>query len=237
MSKLDKMGKLVLLRHGESVYNARNQFTGVADCELTEKGKKQAQWCSTWLEDMAFSQVFTSAQKRAHQTRDITLAALKLTNLPIHESPHLNERDYGKLTGMNKQEAAHTYGSAQVQNWRRDFHACPPGGETLAQTSQRAHSYYLQVIRPHLESGDNTLVVAHGNSIRGLLYAIMGLSEEAITQVEVGWCEPWVISFQAHKPCAIDIYLHQDKGKQSRIPKETLSLPIQMHTSPARETV
>ncbi|MEC8063579.1 MAG: 2,3-bisphosphoglycerate-dependent phosphoglycerate mutase [Pseudomonadota bacterium] len=224
-----KSTQLVLIRHGESEYNALNQFTGAVDCALTNKGLAQARTCANWLRENTFHSVFCSKQQRALQTRDILLQTLSLENLPQITTADLNERDYGDLNGMNKQQASSTFGISQVQSWRRDFKACPPGGETLAATAKRAYSCYKQNILPLLLSQHSVLVVAHGNSIRGLIYSLMGLSEQEITQVEVGWCEPWIINFSLDQPESVEIFLHRDIGKQSRLPQSALDIPVKMH--------
>lgn len=221
--------KLILVRHGESEFNALNQFTGSVDISLTEKGKKQAAHCSHILQGIDIDHVFHSKQKRAVDTCTIISQGLGLSKLQSKSDSRLNERDYGKLNGMNKAQAASLYGQKQVKDWRRSFYACPPEGESLAQTATRAHSYFEEALLPLLSASHNILVVAHGNSIRGLLYELLQLSDTSICQVEVGWCEPWIITFRQNAPSRLDIYLRETSGKQSNIPESATSIPVAAH--------
>jgi 2,3-bisphosphoglycerate-dependent phosphoglycerate mutase len=221
--------KLILVRHGESKFNALNQFTGSVDVSLTDHGKQQAVHCSHILQGIRIDHVAHSQQKRAIDTCQIITRGLGLTDFSQDDDARLNERDYGRLNGMNKTQAAELYGMQQVKDWRRSFYACPPEGESLAQTANRAHDYFQESLAPMLKKYHNTLVVAHGNSIRGLLYKLLQLTHTNICQVEVGWCEPWVITFRANKPARLDIYLRENSGKQSSIPESATSIPIATH--------
>ncbi len=221
--------KLILVRHGESEFNALNQFTGSVDVGLTDSGKQQAAYCSHILQGIRIDHVAHSKQKRAIDTCQIITQGLGLAHYEKDGDARLNERDYGKLNGMNKNQAAQLYGTQQVKDWRRSFHACPPDGESLAQTSSRAYNYFEESLFPLLQKGQNSLVVAHGNSIRGLLYELLQLTHTSICQVEVGWCEPWIITFRQNKPARLDIYLRENSGKQSAIPESATNIPIAGH--------
>lgn len=221
--------KLILVRHGESEFNALNQFTGSVDVSLTDNGMQQAAHCSRILQGIRIDHVAHSKQKRAIDTCRIITQGLELGHIKKDCDARLNERDYGKLNGMNKTQATEIFGTQQVKDWRRSFHACPPEGESLAQTASRAHNYFTESLAPLLQKGLNTMVVAHGNSIRGLLYQLLQLNHSSICQVEVGWCEPWVITFRQDTPLRLDIYLREDSGKQSAIPDSATSIPTAIH--------
>ena len=220
--------QLILIRHGESTYNALNQFTGAVDCPLTDQGRQQALHCAELLRTFNFGAVFCSQQQRAMHTCQIIRQHLQLDISPTSHHSDLNERNYGSLNGQNKQQAMHVYGSDQVQLWRRDFSACPPKGESLRTTAERAWRCFTTHIAPNLASG-STLVVAHGNSIRGLLFTLLKLSPQIICHVEVGWCEPWIITMHNGHPVRIDIILRESTGKQSKMPTHAVTLPVFTH--------
>ena len=231
----NQSAKLILVRHGESTYNALNQFTGAVDVSLTENGQQQARQCSQLLQDIRIDHIFHSKQQRAIDTCALITHGLGISSAPCSSDASLNERDYGKLNGMNNTQASSQYGTEQVKTWRRSFGACPPEGESLEQTSLRAIRYYNQAIYPLLMQSKNTLVVAHGNSIRGLLFDLLNLTSDSITQVEIGWCEPWIITFRQNHPCRLDILLRETTGKQSTIPESVLSIPVASHQLHSRE--
>ena len=185
---------LFLIRHGQSTYNLENRFTGWKDVELTELGRSQAIEAGNILNGINFDSCFTSNLKRAQNTLDLILG--QMNHSPgIQRNEALNERDYGDLIGQNKAEAAKKFGKEQVQIWRRSFDVPPPGGESLKMTADRTLPYYRDVIYPDVLSCKNIAISAHGNSIRAIVMDIFDLSPEQILKTEIGWCEPWVISF------------------------------------------
>ena len=188
---------LFLIRHGQSIYNLENRFTGWKDVELTDLGIAQATEAGEILSKITFDLCFTSNLKRAQNTLNLILEKMN-QNIKIIKDEALNERDYGNLIGQNKLEAAERFGSEQVQIWRRSFDVPPPGGESLKMTAERTLPYYNDVIKPQINSGKNIIISAHGNSIRAIVMEIFNLTPEQILKTEIGWCEPWIISFDDH---------------------------------------
>src|SRR5271165_306021 len=174
------MIKIVLLRHGESIWNKENLFTGWTDVDLSEQGKAEAKRAGELLkaEGYVFDVAFTSVLKRAIRTLWITLDEMDLMWIPVHHSWRLNERMYGALQGLNKAETAKKYGEAQVKLWRRSFDVAPPEGESLKMTAERTIPYFEQTIVPFLADGKTVLISAHGNSLRSIVMEIEGLSHE-----------------------------------------------------------
>jgi len=188
---------LFLIRHGQSIYNLENRFTGWKDVELTDLGIAQATEAGKILSKIKFDLCYTSNLKRAQNTLSLILE--KMNQKPkIIKNEALNERDYGDLIGQNKLEAANKFGSEQVQIWRRSFDVPPPGGESLKMTAERTLPYYNDVIKPQVNTGKNIVISAHGNSIRAIVMEIFNLTSEQILKTEIGWCEPWIISFDDH---------------------------------------
>jgi 2,3-bisphosphoglycerate-dependent phosphoglycerate mutase len=185
---------LVLVRHGESEWNKLNLFTGWKDPDLSPKGVAEAHSAGQLLksEDFAFDIAFTSDLKRAQRTLDIILQELGETSLAVHKDQRLNERDYGDLSGLNKDEARQKWGEKQVHTWRRSYDVPPPGGESLKDTAARVLPYYDAKIRPELEAGRDVLVVAHGNSLRALIMQLEGLTGEEIVARELATGVPIV---------------------------------------------
>lgn len=180
------MAILILLRHGQSTWNKENKFTGWVDVELSERGIAEAHEAAIKLasSDFTIDVVFTSVLKRAINTATIVATELKIDTKFIQDEA-LNERHYGDLQGMNKDEMRVKFGSEQVHIWRRSFDIRPPNGESLKDTCERVVPYYLENIKPLLKSGKNVLVVAHGNSLRGLIKELEMISEQDIVSVEV----------------------------------------------------
>ena len=185
---------LVLVRHGESEWNKLNLFTGWKDPGLSEKGVVEARTAGRLLKAQGykFDVAFTSALTRAQETLALILEELGETNLPTHQDQKLNERDYGDLSGLNKDGAREKWGEAQVHIWRRSFDIPPPGGESLKDTAARVLPYYKAKILPEVEAGRNVLVAAHGNSLRALIMDIEGLTGEQIVARELGTGVPIV---------------------------------------------
>jgi 2,3-bisphosphoglycerate-dependent phosphoglycerate mutase len=190
---------LVLLRHGESEWNLKNLFTGWKDPDLTPKGIEEAKVAGQRLRarDLAFDLSFTSALIRAHHTLDLTLAELGQTGLPIVRDQALNERDYGDLSGLNKDDARKRWGEGQVHLWRRSYDVPPPGGESLKDTVARALPYYCQHILPAVLAGKRVLVAAHGNSLRALVMVLDGLTPATIPSMELATGVPIVYRLKA----------------------------------------
>ena len=210
--------KLVLVRHGLSVYNDQNRFTGWKDVDLNQQGRDEAKQAVDLLMDYKFDTAFTSDLIRAKNTLSIILEGIDQRNIPIIENMALNERDYGDLIGQNKVEAAEKFGKEQVHIWRRSFDTPPPGGESLKDTADRVIPYLKNEIMPLLSSGKNILVSAHGNSIRAIVMNLQNYSPEQILKTEIGWCEPWVFEFENDKVVNLDIVSRPGKQSMSRLP-------------------
>jgi 2,3-bisphosphoglycerate-dependent phosphoglycerate mutase len=177
---------LVLVRHGESEWNRLNLFTGWRNPDLTEKGLIEARVAGRMIRDhrIKFDISFTSGLKRAQHTLDIILAEINQSDCPIVRDIALNERDYGELSGLNKDEARKKWGESQVMLWRRSFDIPPPGGESLKDTLARVKPYYDTVIWPEIAHGKNVIVAAHGNSLRAMMMILEGLSGDEILKRE-----------------------------------------------------
>lgn len=179
------MGKLILLRHGESTWNRENRFTGWIDVPLTEQGEKEAEKAGKLLRDLPLDVAFTSALKRAIDTTTIALKAAGQENLPIYYDQAINERMYGDLQGLNKAETAKKFGEEQVKLWRRSYDIAPPGGESLKDTAERALPYFENVILPEVKAGKNVLVSAHGNSLRAIVMHLDKLTREQVLELNI----------------------------------------------------
>jgi enolase len=188
---------LTIVRHGESVWNKQNLFTGFKDVELSEEGIKEADMCGKEIKkaciNMNFDIAFTSNLQRAFKTCETIRSHLDY-NFDIIQSENLNERDYGDLTGLNKKETADKYGEEQVQLWRRSVHIRPPNGENLIDVIERVKKYYTEFILPFLEANKNILIVAHGNSIRALLVVLEVFSIDVISNFEIPTGKPMYVS-------------------------------------------
>ena len=180
-------GTLVLVRHGQSDWNLKNLFTGWKDPDLSPKGIEEAKAAGQRLKakGLKFDICFTSALTRAQHTLKLILNELGQTGLPETRDQALNERDYGELTGLNKDDARKKWGEEQVLVWRRSYNVPPPGGESLKDTLARSLPYYVHMIQPHVLEGKTVLVAAHGNSLRSLIMAIEGLTPEQILKREL----------------------------------------------------
>lgn len=186
--------RLVLVRHGESEWNKLNLFTGWRDPDLTEKGVTEAVRAGRFLKakGLAFDIAYTSALKRAQRTLDLILAELGQEDLPVVRDQALNERDYGDLSGLNKDDARKRWGEQQVLIWRRSYDIAPPGGESLKDTAARVLPYYKTHVWPDVKAGRDVLVVAHGNSIRALIMYLEELTAKQILEREVATGVPIV---------------------------------------------
>jgi 2,3-bisphosphoglycerate-dependent phosphoglycerate mutase len=178
---------LVLVRHGQSEWNLKNLFTGWRDPDLTPVGIEEAIAAGKRLraEGYSFNVAFTSNLSRAQKTLDLMLEQMGETNIPVICDEALNERDYGDLSGLNKDEARIKWGEEQVHIWRRSYDVPPPGGESLRDTVARTLPYYVKEILPRVLSGERVLVAAHGNSLRALIMVLEKLSPEGIMKREL----------------------------------------------------
>ena len=183
---------LVLVRHGQSEWNEKNLFTGWKDPGLTAKGVEEAKSAGIQLrtEGFQFDVMFTSDLLRAQKTGEIILRELGVTNLPVVKNQALNERDYGDLSGLNKDEAREKWGDEQVHIWRRSFDTPPPGGESLKGTAERVLPYFKKEILPQLLEGKNILIAAHGNSLRSLVMELDQLTKEQVLKLEIATGDP-----------------------------------------------
>lgn len=217
------MPQLVLLRHGASLWNDLNLFTGWVDVPLSKKGINEAIQAGRKLQDFTPDVIFTSTLIRAQTTMVLVMAENKTSKVPVvlhsgdgkleewskiydkktletliptYEAWQLNERMYGELQGLNKDEARARFGKDQVHIWRRSFDVPPPGGESLKICAERTLPYYREKIVPKLRDGKNVLVVAHGNSLRSIIMSIEGLSEEAVLNLELATGDPVIYDIE-----------------------------------------
>jgi 2,3-bisphosphoglycerate-dependent phosphoglycerate mutase len=200
---------LVLVRHGQSEWNLKNLFTGWRDVDLTEQGVAEAKKAGQALKarGVKFDIAFTSALKRAQKTLDLVLAEMGQAGVPIFRDQALNERDYGDLVGLNKDDARAKWGDEQVLKWRRSYDIAPPGGESLKDTVARALPYFVQEILPHVLRGERTLVSAHGNSLRALVMVLERLSPAGILKRELATGVPILYRLNADSTVAETIDL------------------------------
>ena len=189
---------LVLVRHGQSEWNLKNLFTGWRDVDLTDKGVAEAREAGRKLkaQGLKFDVAYTSVLKRAQRTLDLMLEEMGET-IPIIKDLALNERDYGDLSGLNKDDARKKWGEEQVHIWRRSYDIAPPGGESLKDTLARTLPYYVTEILPRVLRGERVLVAAHGNSLRALVMVLEKLSPEQILQREIGTGVPIIYRLDA----------------------------------------
>jgi len=191
------MALMVLLRHGQSVWNAENRFTGWVDVDLSPKGIIEAEAAGDALADICFNVVHTSALMRAQRTAAIVMERNRASNdPPVHRDKRLNERHYGALQGLNKDETREKHGADQVHIWRRSFDVPPPEGESLQMCAERTLPYLHKAIIPDLESGSTVLVAAHGNSLRSIVMSIEGLTPEEILSVEIPTGSPILYKYE-----------------------------------------
>ncbi len=185
---------LVLVRHGQSEWNEKNLFTGWRDPGLTEQGKEEARAAGHALKEKGyrFDIAFTSALSRAQETNRLLLEELGQPDLPVIKEQALNERDYGDLSGLNKDDARKKWGEEQVHIWRRSYDVPPPGGESLKDTAERVLPYYEKEILPRVLKGERVLVAAHGNSLRALVMQLDRLSQDQVIALNIATGAPIV---------------------------------------------
>ncbi len=193
------MASLILIRHGQSVWNASNRFTGWTDVDLSDKGVIEAEEAGRQLSEIRIDVVHTSDLIRAQRTAEIVMQHNESSgeDVPTRYDWRLNERHYGSLQGLNKAETAEKHGAEQVHIWRRSFDAPPPEGESLEMTAERTIPYFTEEIIPDLESGKNVLVSAHGNSLRSIVMHIEKISPEDIVSLEIPTGEPMYYNYES----------------------------------------
>lgn len=222
------MSQLILIRHGQSLWNLKNVFTGWVDVPLSANGINEAVEAGKQLADIEFDVVYTSVQVRAIETAMLALAQSKSektpvvihsegkmkdwttiysdvmneNTIPVYHDWHLNERYYGELQGKNKAETAKEYGDEQVHQWRRSYDVPPPNGECLKDTAERTIPFFKETIVPKLEQGENVLVSAHGNSLRSIVMYIENLTKEGVLSLEI--------------PTGKPLFYEMENGKLSR---------------------
>ena len=236
------MNNLILVRHGQSFWNKERRFTGWADIDLTEHGKSEARWAGQLIKELhiEFDTYFTSVQKRAIHTIEIILDILNKKNSEIKKAWELNERHYGALTGLNKDEMMKKHGEKQVHIWRRSFDVAPPpmkktspnhpsknkayiniptnkipSCESLKNTFERVFPYYEKNIKQLLSSNKNILIAAHGNSLRALCKKLFNISNKKIVDFEIPTGNPLLITFE--KNLKIKDYKYLDKKRAREI--------------------
>jgi len=227
------MNSLILIRHGQSLWNKERRFTGWADIDLTEQGKKEAKHAGELIKELniKFDAFFTSSLKRASNSLDIILQVLKEQNTTITKTFLLAERHYGNLTSLNKDEIIKKYGSEQVQIWRRSFSVKPPPmedghpykkkinsntlSESLEDTCNRVLPFYKEKVEPLIYSQKNVLIVFHGNTCRALLMKIFNISETKINELEIPTGNPLLIRFD--KNTKVQDYKYLDKTREKKI--------------------
>ena len=226
------MNNLVLVRHGQSIWNKERRFTGWVDVDLTEQGKVEAQKAGILIKalNIEFHYVFTSQLKRATESLNIILKILDKSNTNITKAWELNERHYGNLTSLNKNEIIKKHGKKKVQIWRRSFEISPPKmesnhpyksiinsnilGESQKDTFNRVVPYYEESIKPIITSKKNILIVFHGNSIRALLMKIFNVSKEKINEFEIPTGNPLLVQFDDEKKVKNFKYLDEKRSKK-----------------------
>jgi 2,3-bisphosphoglycerate-dependent phosphoglycerate mutase len=203
---------LVLVRHGQSDWNLKNLFTGWRDPDLTERGVAEARAAGRGLkrEGYSFDAAFTSELVRAQRTCALLLEEMGLGDLAVVRHRALNERDYGELSGLNKDDARARWGDAQVHAWRRSYDVRPPGGESLKDTAARVLPYYITAILPRVMAGQRVLVAAHGNSLRALVMVLDRLDGDTVTDLQIRTGVPLVYRLNADTTIAAKTVLAWD---------------------------
>jgi len=190
------MGKLVLVRHGQSLWNLENRFTGWVDVPLTKKGEEEARNAGQRLKGISFDVAYTSALRRAQRTLALILETTG-ADVPVISDQALNERHYGDLSGLNKEQTAEKFGKEQVHIWRRSYDVPPPNGESLKDTAARTLPFFDRCILGDLEQGKNVLVVAHGNSNRSIVMQLDKLTKEQVLELNLDTGVPLVYDVDA----------------------------------------
>ena len=210
------MGKLVLVRHGESVWNAKGLWTGRTDIDLTENGREQARKAGEAIKDLSFAIAFTAPLIRTRHTLDEIKAILVDKTFPDYIDPALTERDYGELTGKNKWEVEKEYGEEQFTKWRRSWDTPPPGGESLKDVYTRLIPFYETLVAPRLKEGQNVLIVSSGNELRALTKYLENISDQDIEHFEIktGEVHEYDIDKEGNVVKKTVLATNSDPGKQ-----------------------
>ena len=201
------MNNLILLRHGQSQWNLENRFTGWEDVPLTALGIEEAKVAGQLMKKnkVHIDVIFSSVLQRATKTAELTIKEMNLEQfwsdgqLFMTKDQSLNERDYGDLVGLNKEETANKYGKEQVHIWRRSYDVPPPGGESLENVVKRVKPYFIKFIEPKINAGQDVLIVAHGNSLRASMIQVGLYKAEEISQIEIPTGSPFVITYESGK--------------------------------------
>lgn len=201
------MNNLILLRHGQSQWNLENRFTGWEDVPLTSKGIEEAKTAGQILSknNIDIDMIFSSILQRANKTAELAIKEMNLGNLwedkklIMRRDISLNERDYGDLVGLNKEETAKKFGKDQVHLWRRSYEIPPPGGESLKNVVERVRPFFSNFIQPEITRGENVLVVAHGNSLRATMIQVGLYKTDEISKIELPTGKPFIISYKSGK--------------------------------------
>ena len=201
------MNNLILLRHGQSQWNLENRFTGWEDVPLTEQGIAEAKVAGQLMKKnkVHIDVIFSSVLQRATKTAELAIKEMNLEQfwsdgqLLMTKDQSLNERDYGDLVGLNKEETANKYGKEQVRIWRRSYAVSPPGGESLENVVTRVKPYFINFIEPKISEGQNVLIVAHGNSLRATMIQVGLYKAEEISKIEIPTGRPFVITYETDK--------------------------------------
>ena len=201
------MNNLILLRHGQSQWNLENRFTGWEDVPLTEQGIAEAKVAGQLMKKnkVHIDVIFSSVLQRATKTAELAIKEMNLEQfwsdgqLLMTKDQSLNERDYGDLVGLNKEETANKYGKEQVHIWRRSYDVSPPGGESLENVVTRVKPYFINFIEPKISEGQNVLIVAHGNSLRAAMIQVGLYKAEEISKIEIPTGRPFVITYKTDK--------------------------------------
>ncbi len=199
------MNSLILLRHGQSQWNLENRFTGWKDVPLTTKGIEEANKAGLLIKEnkIKIDIIFSSILQRANKTAELALKKKDFVHLwnnnqlIMTKSQNLNERDYGDLVGLNKEETSKKFGKEQVHIWRRSYDVSPPGGESLKNVVDRVGPYFEKFIKPHLFSDKNVIIVAHGNSLRAIMIKIGLYKPEEISKIELPTGSPFIVNFSS----------------------------------------
>ncbi len=179
------MPNLILLRHGQSAWNLENRFTGWVDVDLSPLGEQEARKAGEVLKDIQIDLLFTSVLKRAMRTAELALDVAGKSDIPTERDQALNERHYGDLQGLNKDDIGRQYGEAQLKIWRRSYDIPPPNGESLKDTQERCMPYYHNHIAPKLREGKNVMIAAHGNSLRSIAMYLDNLTKEQVLELNI----------------------------------------------------
>ena len=195
---MEDLNYLILVRHGQSEWNAKNLFTGWKDPDLTDQGRNEAEKAGKLLleKKINLDELFTSVLIRAINTGKIILDQLGIESLPTTRDQSLNESNYGDLAGLNKDDARKKWGEEQVHIWRRSYDVPPPGGESLKNTGERVLPYFENKIKPLIAEGKNILIAAHGNSLRSLIKELDNLNDDEIVKLEIPTGAPIIYSFR-----------------------------------------